>query len=148
MIARTFGCDEPALQALIENRIGADNQASLCDHLSVCQACQNKLNDLAGDAQWWDETHTNLSGCTDLASTEVRQTGGGDDGVSELACSLTSQRESLAGWIREILEPTDQADCLGTYAGLPIRHVIGQGGMGIVLKAWDEELHEPRTSTR
>lgn len=143
MIARTFGCDEPALQALIEDRIGADDQAAICDHLSVCQVCQSKLDELAGDAQWWNETQVNLSGHTDLASREVRQTDNSSDVTSDGGLSQTPQHQSLAGWIRDILDPTDDPDCLGTYSGLPIRHVIGQGGMGIVLKAWDEELHRP-----
>jgi hypothetical protein len=39
------------------------------------------------------------------------------------------------------LEPSDQPDSLGRLGHYEVREVVGRGGMGVVLKAFDEQLH-------
>ena len=55
--------------------------------------------------------------------------------ASEQAGSLL-QRE-LSGW----LDPTDDPDMLGRFAGYEIVGVIGHGGMGIVMKGFERALN-------
>lgn len=41
------------------------------------------------------------------------------------------------------LDPPEGPDCIGSLDGYPVHGILGQGAMGIVLKAFDRWLHRP-----
>ena len=49
--------------------------------------------------------------------------------------------ESLGGDSLEFLDPTDKPGCLGTLSQYEVVEVVGRGGMGIVLRAYDTKLN-------
>ena len=49
--------------------------------------------------------------------------------------------ESLEGDSLEFLDPSDKPGCLGTLSQYEVVEVVGRGGMGIVLRAYDTKLN-------
>lgn len=49
--------------------------------------------------------------------------------------------DDLAEILQSCLQPSEKPDSLGRLAHYEVREVLGRGGFGIVLKAFDEKLH-------
>lgn len=47
---------------------------------------------------------------------------------------------ALTRWLTSILEPSSDPSNLGLLDGYCIQSILGKGGMGVVLKAWDQTL--------
>lgn len=59
----------------------------------------------------------------------------------KLAWGLDAQRSIIGGLVRRsILQPADDSRFLASFGEYGIQRLIGQGGMAVVLRAWDDEL--------
>lgn len=121
-------CDPQRLDQFLHNRLPEDFQRDLEAHLLVCPACRHKLDELAGGPRWW---------------TEVRRHLGGDGAAESLATSEPAVPRSGADIDLSFLEPSDIPAALGRLGSYEVLEVLGQGGMGVVLKAFDPALHRP-----
>ncbi len=115
--------DDEILQQLLDDRLGDKRSTVLQTHLSKCPRCRAALEQLAGNDRWWSET------------VEVL--------VDSQAATTTTHDSSLprVDWLAPILE--QRGDGLGMLDRYPVTSLIGQGGMGVVLCAMDEELNRP-----
>jgi hypothetical protein len=124
MDVQQTACDRAALEQLLAGRLDDDEQSALEDHLTGCPACRRCLDDLAADDGLWRDVRCLLSD--------------GDATAGERA--EIDPAGALAG-LRAYLTPTDDPWLLGRLGGYGVVGLIGCGGFGVVLKAFDAALN-------
>jgi hypothetical protein len=131
-------CPEPACwQALFHHSIPPAQEMLYERHLESCPACQQCL-DRAEEYQ--DDLRRLGQQIGDPTSVPV------DPTLSEILGRLQEEGASTRSDTGEpidlyFLTPSDQPGVLGTLGDYQVREVLGQGGMGTVLKAYEPPLH-------
>jgi uncharacterized protein (TIGR03067 family) len=115
-------CPAPArLLRLLNATLPENEQAPLMEHLEGCADCREALETLAAGRDSWAGVARNLRGETGPERTRPFPPAGG--------ASL------------DFLDPPEKPGQLGKLAHYEILEVIGRGGMGVVLKGFDQTLH-------
>ncbi len=117
-------CDPQELRELLEDTLPPGRQSELIRHLDGCPACQQTLERYAADDAWWAELH-HLRSHLRAAAPET------EGPTVEEPLSL------------DFLDAPAEPDQLGRLGPFVVTEVLGRGGMGIVLKAFDPGLHRP-----
>jgi eukaryotic-like serine/threonine-protein kinase len=136
-------CLEPAtLQSMLDQTLPA-NQLLTCEHhLESCENCRQSLESLAGEACWWKDAAEMLSSDfvkvaeglgTKIKSQSVAKSRDADEDAKTLALKQ----------VRELLATPRHPEMLGRIGEYDIESFIGQGGFGVVLRAFDRELNRP-----
>jgi serine/threonine protein kinase len=119
--------------ALLNDAMPTEQRAWYEQHLEECATCQARLDSL--------ESGTDL---LDL----VREVGDSEDGAADSALTqvleqLHAEKTPESGEPADLyfVSPSDREDVLGTLGSYEVQDVIGQGGMGVVLKAYEPALH-------
>ncbi|MFO1003089.1 MAG: protein kinase [Planctomycetaceae bacterium] len=119
-------CNPQKIDDFLADRLEEDQRRAFEAHLDHCSECCQQLQHQSAGEHLWLEAREYLS------DTEVQLTHG--------TASKTEQESSRH--IRlDFLGPTDDPRMLGRLAGYEVSGVIGCGGMGIVLKAFDPALN-------
>lgn len=121
-------CDLNQLDALLNNSLEDKYQSDLIKHLERCSCCAQALQLRAAGHEQWSEVREFLS-----ASTRD-ETGKDSNAIAN---------HELPYAIRQVLDqlsPSEDPRHLGRLDSYDVLGVIGQGAMGIVLKALDRPL--------
>src|SRR5271157_363494 len=130
-------CDSCRLRLSLEDRLSDSEQAELATHLESCEFCRLELERLAAASQLWGEARL-LGG---EAEPGAAPTIGLAHGTLEAEDAVTDLTAGSSAWL-EFLDPPhpDQPGTLGRLGPYEVFEVLGQGGMGVVLKARDPAL--------
>ena len=128
MVRRSPTCDPGRLEELLRDRLPDDARLQVEAHLFLCPTCRDRLDELAGGRRWWGDVRRYL----------------GDDGAAEPlpTMDLPGPRRPFELEL-DFLEPSDDPNALGRLGNYEVLELLGQGGWGIVLKAFDASLHRP-----
>ncbi|MCG8649322.1 MAG: protein kinase, partial [Pirellulales bacterium] len=126
------------LRELLDDQLPHEQAEQIESHLDECDVCRNTLAQIAGPPQWWDETVGVLSQSTHAHLQAQTAVGSGQHQRVSRKLSLDASLE----WIQPLFDESPDSD-LGRIDQYPIQSVIGQGGMGVVLRGNDPELNRP-----
>jgi serine/threonine-protein kinase len=123
-----YRCEQPAsrLRELLDGQLEESAAADLTRHLDQCESCREQLETLAAEPSWWQEARQSLSG--------------GDPTPALPTAGVSGTAAEPLPLIRDFLDPPQQESSHGRLDEYEIMDVIGCGGMGIVLKAYDSQL--------
>lgn len=125
------------LQAFVDGHVDADERPALAEHLEHCPSCQQRLQDLAADSGVWRRARRHLRDEDTEPTEELERVVAR---VQEFALETRTIPDTDSSAALDFLEPAVQLDSLGRLAHYTVQEVIGRGGMGVVLKAFDERL--------
>lgn len=127
-------CNDQILISLLENKEDVQDLAA-AKHLESCDSCQLRITQLAADQDSWHAAADALNDETPNTKTSVVIAV--DRG---LAADMPVQAEHIS---LDFLEAPSHPEMLGRIGRYDVERLIGAGGMGIVMKAYDTELHRP-----
>ncbi|MGQ0634557.1 MAG: protein kinase domain-containing protein [Planctomycetaceae bacterium] len=147
MKTHSLSCDPVAIDRYLAGRLSLAEESAFEAHLETCDSCRRTLDQSAADERLWNEASRFLSvdewdGPASLSRVgkALPAAGGSPDpvaGPAEPAADRSTILRRLSGW----LDPTDDPHMLGRFGGYEIAGVIGEGGMGIVLKGFESTLN-------
>ena len=130
-----MSCSDVKLLRLLHSDTGGDGgDAKTLSHIETCTHCQTRLTELAAANELWTETSVALRDAWDSDNSMLIQID------RELADDLALHADRIS---LEFLDPPRHPELLGRLGRYDIERLLGAGGMGIVFKAFDTELHRP-----
>ena len=122
------------------------SQTQIESHISKCQHCQNRLLELAVNSTWRSDIVAN---CSDLQQEMDLEDSASFDSIhADWACINTPSGDefdlqTVDQMLKEVLQSPTHPEMLGRLGRYDVEGVIGSGGMGVVLRGFDRELHRP-----
>ena len=129
---RTSQCDRRRIDAFFRNEL-ADSDTELTLHLETCAECRLYFDAQAAQPSLWLEAQQMLK------PSEFDQAGSAEFSGGGQGCSATHSTPSIQS-VLDSLVPSEVPERLGRLGTYEVSGVVGSGGMGVVLKAFDPSL--------
>ncbi len=123
--------------SLLASNLPLDEEARYESHLASCARCRERLGAITGHGEELLQLARQVGDPTVAPA---------DQTLVQFLEQLHQAKSLERSFPPEpldlyFLQPTDRPDLLGLLGPCEVREVIGQGGMGIVLKAFDPQLN-------
>ena len=127
-MSHTQTCQPERLEAFLSGQLSIHEEQLLTAHLESCELCRQQLDEAAAAPDTWN-----------CASAFLK-----DDELDRTALSgICDEPIAIGPQIQQVLDllnASDDPHMLGRLGSYEVSGVIGAGGMGIVLKAYDRAL--------
>jgi serine/threonine-protein kinase len=136
-------CDKDAVSRYLEQRLSSDEEDSFVAHLENCVQCRKSLDAATADEAAWSDARRLLP-ADEFDSHNGFDSLHGPGSSTPTAVLSRAERSAAELMAREVtrwLDPTDDPQMLGRFGGYEIVSIIGQGGMGVVLKGFEGALN-------
>jgi len=131
--------DEQLIRSCLLGELSDDQESATQRHLNQCDACRARFDQLVGSPEDWQR----ISSALRVEQQAIRSDGGHFGQRSAAPYFPGEYAQAPIDFAVSFLEPSDRDGVLGRLGDFEIHGVIGFGGMGIVLKGFQEELNRP-----
>lgn len=128
-------CDPDLVRRFVDSQVDGGELLRLENHLGDCLACQTLIESETANSENWSEAIYSLR---DNSGWSLGDENSELDDGSE---SSSAADQLISKMVLKSLAPSDDPGMLGRIGAYEVSGVIGQGGMGVVLKAHDLSLN-------
>ncbi|QEG22311.1 serine/threonine-protein kinase [Mariniblastus fucicola] len=129
------------LQLIVSEQPTKVPQDKIETHVANCSHCQDRLLSFAANESWRDDFCSSIIALEEQLAFEETDTRDFEFD-RQSPCNQFDLR-SVDQLLDDVLNPPTHPETLGRLGRYEIEKVIGYGGMGIVLRGFDHELHRP-----
>ncbi len=114
--------------------------SELSTHIECCVTCRRTLEFMAGQPEWWSDAELLLA--EPPSATEAR--------IAQRVCAMSEANAGRNGGeltehelqqLKQLLAAPSHPELLGRISRYELEQLVGRGGMGLVFRAHDTELH-------
>src|SRR5438132_9132194 len=137
---RTCCPDQVRWKSLLDGTLPEREQAQLAGHLDTCENCQRTLDEMAAGGKSWSGPARGLARERPDADVVLQEAiaklkAAPGEAMTEVPAASPTPMDL------DFLDPSENPNHLGRLGTYEVIEVIGRGGMGVVLKAFDSALH-------